>query len=77
MKETSLSNIFGKPFEGIHKYRLGHVAIVDLLMTFVLAYVTTLATDIPLNLTIVFWILFAILIHFAFGVRTEVINYLL
>ena len=34
-----MNEIFGKPNEGIHSYRLFNIAIVDVIMTFILAYV--------------------------------------
>lgn len=33
------SDIFGKPGEGLHKYRLFGVAIVDVIFTFIVAFI--------------------------------------
>lgn len=35
-------NIFGEPGKGVHKYRLGGIAVVDLGLTILLAVITTL-----------------------------------
>jgi hypothetical protein len=34
-------NIFGEPGKGVHKYRLGGIAVVDMGLTILLAAVTT------------------------------------
>jgi hypothetical protein len=35
----NMANMFGEPNQGIHKYRLFNIALVDLLATYILAYI--------------------------------------
>ena len=67
---------FGKPGEGVHSLRLGNTAIVDYILTILLAVVTTLATNIPLVLTTIVWLILGIILHFLFGIQTAALTYL-
>lgn len=65
------SNIFGKPREGVHKYRVLDTAVVDVVATVVLAYVTTMVDKRWDFLTaFVFWILLGGALHILFCVNT-------
>lgn len=70
------SNIFGRPGEGAHKYRIGGVAAIDLFLTMIGAYLTTIASGVPLTLTIFAWLLSSIALHYVFCVQTSVMTYL-
>ena len=61
---------FGKVGEGVHSFRLFNIAIVDTLLTFVLAYIIN--SYLKSNLLILFFLLLflSILIHKAFCVET-------
>lgn len=65
---------FGKVGEGVHSLRLFNIAIVDTLLTFVLAYIINsyLKSYLKSNLLIIFFILLviSIFIHKAFCVET-------
>ena len=63
-------DIFGKVGTGVHSLRLFNIAIVDTLLTLVLAYIIN--SELKSNLLFVFFILiiFSILIHRAFCVET-------
>lgn len=63
-------DIFGKVGTGVHSLRLFNIAIVDTLLTLVLAYIIN--SKLKSNLLFVFFILiiFSILIHRAFCVET-------
>ena len=76
MRFCQYRDLFGEPNQGIHQYRFGGVAVVDLLETFVLAYLTTLATRIPLAITLVSWLLIGFAFHLLFCVQTSVMTYL-
>ena len=69
-------DIFGKPGEGMHAYRFGGVALVDLLATLIIAYVITLITKIPYTLTLVTLLLLGFILHWLFCVPTSVMEYL-
>lgn len=69
-------DIFGKPGTGAHKYRFGGVAVVDLALTLLIAYVITYFTEIPLLVTMVSLLLLGIFFHWVFCVKTATNVYL-
>lgn len=66
------SDIFGKPKQGVHSIRLFDVAIIDLLMTLLLAYIISVYFN--KNFFIVLFVLFTsgIILHRLFCVRTTI-----
>lgn len=69
-------DIFGKPGEGIHKYRFLGTAISDYLLTILAAVIITYFTKIPLVLTTIFAFVLGIIFHVIFGVETNTTRYL-
>ena len=69
-------DIFGKPGEGVHQYRIFGIAAVDLITTVLGAALISWKTD--HNFLIVFACLFILgeLLHWYFCVDTAVINFL-
>ncbi len=65
-----LEDIFGRPNEGVHKSRFGGVAFIDLLFTFIGAYILYFFTDIPFSITLTVLMLLSFLLHYLFGVKT-------
>jgi hypothetical protein len=63
-------DIFGKVGSGVHSIRFFNIAVVDTLLTFVLAYVIN--SYLKSNLLVIFFLLIvaSILIHKAFCVET-------
>ncbi len=63
-------DIFGKPKTGVHRYRLFGIAIVDLLMTIIVAYL--ISYYLKKSFIIVFLVLFilGICLHRLFCVNT-------
>jgi len=73
MKELcKYKDIFGKPGEGVHSYRIANIAIVDVILTVLAAYLISYATS--SNFYIILLILFAlgIILHRLFCVRTTI-----
>jgi hypothetical protein len=66
------SDIFGKPKQGVHSLRLFDIAIIDLLMTLLLAYIISIYFN--KNFFIVLFVLFisGIILHRLFCVRTTI-----
>jgi len=73
---SKYKNIFGKPGEGIHSIRFGDTAMVDYILTIILAMITTLITNIPIVLTTIVWLIVGIILHFLFGIQTASLTYL-
>ena len=69
-------HIFGIPGKGLHKYTFLHTAMVDYLLSLLLAAVIAYATSIPLVLTTIAILLMGILCHILFGVQTNTLTYL-
>ena len=69
-------NSLGVPREGVHKYRFGGIAIVDFVMTLVVAAFTSYITGMPLPLTTILWLVLAIGLHIIFCVSTSTTKYL-
>lgn len=69
---SKLSEIFGRPGEGIHRHRFLGVAVVDVLMTIAGSYVLSRMTKMSFQDTTVLMFLIGIVAHRIFGVRTAV-----
>ena len=73
---SQFKDIFGNPGKGAHKYRFLNTAIVDYVLTIVLAIITTLATKMPLVITTIMWFILGVVLHLLFGVQTSTLTYL-
>ena len=69
-------DILGVPFKGVHKFRFLNTAIVDYILTIILAILTTYFTTTPLVLTTILWFVIGIISHILFGVETDTLKYL-
>ena len=65
-------NIFGSPGEGVHKYRIFNIAIVDLLLTILLAIIISYLFQTNIWITLFFVLLLGIIIHKMFCVKTTI-----
>ena len=67
-------DILGKPSQGVHKIRIYNIAVVDVLLTLLLAYVIKRYIFIESNfyLILFFFFLSGILFHRLFCVRTTI-----
>ena len=75
-KLTKYKDIFGKAGEGVHQYKFKGTSIVDYLLTIIGAFIITYYTDIPLVLTTIGLFLIGILLHYLFGLETQVIKFI-
>ena len=69
--------IFGKPDQGIHHFRLLDVAAVDYALTIIGAILLGWSTKLPLVLATILMFTIAIFIHWAVGLKTSAVKYLL
>jgi uncharacterized membrane protein len=65
-------NILGEPNRGIHSYRLFGVAIADVIMTVIVAYLLSISFKISFIYTLVALFVLGIVLHKLFCVRTTV-----
>ena len=69
------SDIFGLPNTGAHSYRILDTAIIDYILTILLAIFLTHITKIPLVITTIFSFILGIILHILFGVETNTLKY--
>jgi hypothetical protein len=72
MNLCKYKDVFGKPGEGAHQYRIFDIAIVDTLLTVLLAFVIAYFSGITLKYVIPGTFIFGIVLHRLFCVRTTV-----
>ena len=65
-------DVLGVPGEGVHSYRIFNIAIIDVLMTFALAFLISYFGKISFLLTSVVLFSLGIFLHHIFCVRTTV-----
>lgn len=68
------NNIFGIPKEGLHKYRLFNIAIVDVILTILVALIITYFFNLNfINILLILFII-GIFLHKLFCVNTTINN---
>lgn len=65
-----IRDAFGAPGQGIHKYRLGGIAVVDLVLTLVASVLISLFFGWNLVIVIICALLAGVAVHRALGVNT-------
>jgi len=70
MDLSKYKNILGVPGQGPHSYRIFNIAIVDVLLTFVAAYLISFLFRISFFWTTIFLFILGIFLHRIFSVRT-------
>jgi len=72
MSLCKYKNIFGEPNKGVHSYRLFGLAIVDVVMTIIGAYIISLITRYKFSYILVFLFILGIILHKIFCVKTTI-----
>lgn len=62
----------GKPNEGVHKYRIFNIAIVDVLLTIFVAFIISFFSRINFFIILILLFISGIILHRIFCVRTTV-----
>lgn len=65
-------NAFGKPREGLRKYRIFDIAIYDVVVTMIIVYILCWFTKLPYWYSLLFIFALGILAHRLFCVRTGI-----
>ena len=73
---SKFKHIFGIPGKGVHRFRFLNLALVDYVLTILVAMLTTFLTQVPLVLTTIFWLILGIILHVLFGVPTDAVKFL-
>ena len=72
MNLCKYKNILGVPGQGPHSYRIFNIAIVDVILTIILAYIISYLFKISLVKTSIILFILGILLHRLFCVRTTI-----
>ena len=72
MNLCKYKNALGKPGKGVHSFRIFGVAIVDVLLTIIAAYVISYFFKYNFIHTLLFLFILGILLHRIFCVRTTI-----
>jgi len=67
-------NRLGIPGKGVHKYRVMNTAIIDYILTIVMAFVSAYLLHVPLVLSTIVWFILGICFHILFGVKTNTLR---
>lgn len=70
------STILGIAGKGAHSYRILDAALVDYILTILLAFIIAYFTSIPFVLTTIVCFILGIISHWLFGVNTSTIKFL-
>lgn len=65
-------DILGKPNQGVHSFRIFNIAIVDVLLTILAAYILSIFTKFNLIYTTILMFILGIISHRIFCVRTTI-----
>jgi hypothetical protein len=74
--DASIKNALGRPKEGVHSWRIFDIAIVDVALTLVAAWLIARYMEVPLWQPALILFVLGIIAHRAFGVRTTVDKWL-
>jgi hypothetical protein len=65
-------NVFGAPGEGVHSYRFLNIAVIDVVFTFVAAYIISVFSNFSFLWTSIILFLIGIFFHHIFCVNTTI-----
>ena len=71
----NLSDIFGETGKGVHSFRILDVAIIDYILTILLAFLLGWATGIPVVIMTIILFILGIILHVLFGVNTNSVKF--
>lgn len=69
------SNIFGEAGKGVHSIRILDTALVDYILTILLAFFLAWITGIPVVLMTIIVFIIGIILHVLFGVNTKTVKF--
>ena len=68
------ANLFGVPGQGVHATRIFGIALVDTLLTLLLAITTAWATNTSILSNFLVWFVIGELLHYAAGTQTAFLS---
>jgi hypothetical protein len=73
---STFAKALGEPKKGIHSTRLYDTAIIDYIMSIILAILVSVFTKIPFVLATILVLILGIVLHVLFGIDTNSVKYL-
>jgi len=68
--------LFGEPEKGIHSYSFFGFAIVDTVLTIIVAFITSYFSGLPFLLSLADWFFLGETLHYAFGTETRFLKFM-
>ena len=72
MSSCPFSDILGKPGQGLHRFRLFNIAIIDVIFTIILAYFISKYFKYNIYIVLIVLFLLGIFLHRLFCVKTTI-----
>lgn len=72
MNLCQYKDIFGKPNKGVHSYRIFNIAIIDFLLTMIVAFIISYTLNKSFLYCFVLLFIFGIILHKLFCVNTTI-----
>ena len=69
-------HIFGKPNKGVHSLRILDTAIIDYILTILLAFLLAWITGVPVVIMTIIVFIIGIILHMLFGLNTNSVKFL-
>jgi len=74
MELCKYKDVFGRPGEGAHSYRIFNIAIVDTIGTIIIGYLISKYFKLKLYIVLIVLFILSIIIHKIFCVKTTLSN---
>ena len=75
MNLCKYKDIFGKPKEGVHSYRLLNIAIIDTILTIIIGYLISKYFKIKFIYILIILFILSIIVHKIFCVETTLTKF--
>lgn len=72
MSLCKYKDMFGKPGKGVHSFRIFNIAVVDVVLTILLALLVAKVFHLRFDITLVVLFIVGIIVHRVFCVRTTI-----
>ena len=76
MSSCPYKYLFGEPEKGIHSYSFFGFAIVDTVLTIIVAFITSYFSGLPFLLSLADWFFLGETLHYAFGTETRFLKFM-
>ena len=71
MRNCPYKYLFGEPEKKVHSYSLFGIAIIDTILTIIVAFITSYFSGLPFLLSLADWFFLGETLHYVFGTETR------